>query len=380
MEVFFKDRMPTDFPTGETDVTDADASVATQKKKWVKLNKDTVCALSLALLGDQVFAFISASYTVDWPNGLAYLIIRKELCRKFQPSDGISKLELQKQLTALGMDEFDDPTDLFNKISAIKIAFSNNGSFIDDDTELIPSVVRCIPSVYDQQVMKVMQDQGNAVTLDDIQEVMEGVHCFATAKLNAATKGVGRSGKETALAAFGTALTPTCYKCAGAVGHKANDPKCPLKGKPGNGKHKGTKGGGGGGQRKFTGKCNLCGMKGHMKCDCFELEGNAHKRPTNWKTTRLSPGETGAAAVGNAASLAHEVNFVAVPQKKRKKKSNKVRIDYSFKDAVMNGPVPMFGHMHDDCTCGHHLRRRFEERMNPSSGRTKTTHVNIELI
>lgn len=73
-----------------------------------------------------------------------------------------------------------------------------------------------------------------------------------------------------------------------------------------------------------------------MKCrDCFELEGNGapHKRPNNWKT-RLTPGETGAAAIGNAASLVHEVNFVAVPQKKKKKKCNKVRIDYSFKDAV----------------------------------------------
>lgn len=112
--------LSTNFPNGETDVTDADATVATQKKKkWVKLNKDAVCAFSLALLGDQVFvAFISTSYTVDWPkNGLAYLIIRK-LCRKFQPSDVISKLKLQKQLTALSMDKFDDSTDPFNKIVA----------------------------------------------------------------------------------------------------------------------------------------------------------------------------------------------------------------------------------------------------------------------
>ena len=58
------------------------------------------------------------------------------------------------------------------------------------------------------------------------------------------------------------------------MGHKANDPKCPLKGKPGNGKYKGQ--GGGSGKRKFTGKYNLCGInKGHMKKDCFELDSNA---------------------------------------------------------------------------------------------------------
>ncbi len=35
--------------------------------------------------------------------------------------------------------------------------------------------------------------------------------------------------------------------------------------------------------RKFQGKCNHCGAKGHKEADCWQNEENAHKCPNNWK-------------------------------------------------------------------------------------------------
>mmetsp|Transcript_6852 Transcript_6852/g.13712 ORF Transcript_6852/g.13712 Transcript_6852/m.13712 type:complete len:166 (-) Transcript_6852:717-1214(-) len=39
--------------------------------------------------------------------------------------------------------------------------------------------------------------------------------------------------------------------------------------------------------KKFQGKCNNCGAKGHKEADCWQKEENAHKRPKNWKQRNL---------------------------------------------------------------------------------------------
>ena len=81
----------------------------------------------------------------------------------------------------------------------------------------------------------------------------------------------------------------------GQVGHKANDPKCPMYNK-----NKKT---------KFKGKCNLCGMKGHKEADCFEKDENASKRPKNW-TSKLDR--------ANATTNREELLLMAKDEQQRK--------------------------------------------------------------
>ncbi len=82
-----------------------------------------------------------------------------------------------------------------------------------------------------------------------------------------------------------------CRKC-GKFGHKAQD--CTnLNGSNSNSNGnasnlKGNSTGGNGNSRptnnrKFQGKCNHCGAKGHKEADCWQKEENAHKHPKNWK-------------------------------------------------------------------------------------------------
>ena len=88
LEVLSEDdnELPAD-PNAE-ELTDA-------QRKSVKVNKNAVCAYTMALVGDDVFDIIPESRTTEYPNGLGYLIT-KELEDQFKPEDGTSKLEYLK--------------------------------------------------------------------------------------------------------------------------------------------------------------------------------------------------------------------------------------------------------------------------------------------
>ena len=89
----------------------------------------------------------------------------------------------------------------------------------------------------------------------------------------------------------------------------------------------------------------------------------------------MNGNETGAAAIGNAASLAHEVNLVSIGNAK----PSRVRINYTYSDTAAKGPAPDFSHMRDNCTCGHHLCRNFVQEMCRPVTKTKTTKLKFEI-
>ena len=105
LEVLSEDdnELPAD-PNAE-ELTDA-------QRKSVKVNKNAVCAYTMALVGDDVFDIIPESRTTEYPNGLRHLIA-KEL-NQFKPEDGTSKLEYLNALSAVKRNKESDPAKLFN--------------------------------------------------------------------------------------------------------------------------------------------------------------------------------------------------------------------------------------------------------------------------
>ena len=277
-------------------------TIDTEKVKLIKANTNAVCAYTLSLTGDQVFNYISGAMTSEWPEGLAYLITN-QLYSTFQPSDLISSIEFNARLNAVVFKENDHPNDFFNKLSAIKMEFSTGRQLIPD-TKIIPTVVRCVPAMYDQSVQDCIQANGDSTTLDQLSTLMQNKYRFAVTK-GAIKEQTGAAQGEAVLVAYG-GNDFTCYKC-GQKGHKSNDPKCPLFGKQKRGN--GNQNQGGGNKRKekgkgrFRGTCNHCNKRGHKAKDCWEKPENASNRPEGYSAP--SRQET-----GHAAICATEVNFV----------------------------------------------------------------------
>ena len=93
-----------------------------------------------------------------------------------------------------------------------------------------------------------------------------------------------------------------CNKC-GIMGHMAKD--CRAKANPRQGKHKSLRNNRNKG--RFQGKCHLCHKTGHMKENCFELAKNASRRPRGWKSC-LNGNETSNVALDedDTSSLGRE--------------------------------------------------------------------------
>ena len=262
---------------------------------------------------------ITTAITTDWPDGAAHLITER-LDTQCQPDDQVAKIEIETELAKVIMDTEESPVELFNKLANVRVSFTQPGRPIADD-KFYPTVIRVSPEAYDTAIQSALKD--TAVTLNTIQDVMLETYRFMCARNSAfgaafrdpksysrspiETKSSSKSPTESGLADVAGIV---CYKCK-QPGHKANDPKCPMKGQPyPNGSVRGN-GGGRGYEGKFQGNCNHCGMKYHKSVDCFEKPENANRRPPNWKSKMNTERETNAAAVSGSGTPS-ELNAVAV--------------------------------------------------------------------
>jgi hypothetical protein len=243
------------------------AELSDDQKKRVKANNDAVCAYTMALIGDEVFEIITNCVNEAYPDGVAHMIAT-ELTNEYQPSDGASKLEYLNSLNEVKLAKDDNPACLFNKLSSIKMSFNTVTNPVDEN-DLIMTVVRVAPDCYSETIERTMEEKGNSLTLKHMKEAMNTKFRFLVARGKINESNNKNDGHETVLQAGD--FRGKCFKC-GQVGHKSNDPKCPMY-------NKGKKG-----KAKFKGKCNFCGMKGHKESDCFEKEENASRRPNGWKS------------------------------------------------------------------------------------------------
>ena len=299
-------RVTVNMPANHLDTQLVSGADDRDKIKYIRDNEKAFSAYTLALEGDQVFQLITTAITTDWPDGAAHLITER-LETQCQPDDQVAKIEIETELAKVTMEKEESPVELFNKLANIRVSFTQPGRPFDDD-KFYPTVIRVSPDAYDVSIQNAMKNR--AVTLNSIQDSMLEKYRYMCAKDSAfgrETKSSSKSPTQTGLADVGGIV---CYKCK-QPGHKANDPKCPMKGKPyPNGSGRGN----GGGRKvggKFQGNCNHCGMKYHKSVDCFEKPENASRRPPNWKSKMNTERETNAAAVSGLCTQ-YELNAVAV--------------------------------------------------------------------
>ena len=112
-----------DLPSSE-DAPISDDKQGKNQKLAKYQNVVAVAQLASAFSTDTALLFLYEGMSdANWPNRLAYLMV-KAIKKQYMPNNLISKVELQQELNAVRMKKNDDPAELFNQLSEIKVKFN----------------------------------------------------------------------------------------------------------------------------------------------------------------------------------------------------------------------------------------------------------------
>ena len=103
-------------------------------KNWAKYqNVVAIAQLAMAFSTDTAMPFLHKGMAnQNWPKGVAYLVV-KAIKTQYVPNNLILKVELHQKLNAVRMKKNDDPAELFNQISAIKVKSNKPGQAMIED-------------------------------------------------------------------------------------------------------------------------------------------------------------------------------------------------------------------------------------------------------
>jgi hypothetical protein len=267
---------------GEASMPSSDAvviNIANEQGKMVAKAKErnslAMDNLTVAFETENLFGLIYKTMSTDWPGGLAHEVV-VQLFNKYSPDDRISRVELRSMLNGVSMKNSEDPSVLFEQVSAIQNRYDTDVHHIDEE-ELIAVVMGAAPEKYLSVITCEQRVKGNLMSLYDLEVVMY--------QLWRQTKGsMDQNTTEITLAAF----DGYCYQCK-QKGHKAD--ACPNHGskkKDGsrapNTTGRGGRGGRGNGRdgAQFQGTCRNCGKQGHKESSCWQKEENAGLRPSGY--------------------------------------------------------------------------------------------------
>ena len=111
-----------------------------------KRNETAIACPTMAFINEEQLGYINEAMTTDYPDGLAYLVVR-QLLDKYKPQNTISRMELRHQLNQITMKPNKDPKRLFEKIRTIKNIYNGLNCKIDEE-DLIALVLNVAPEKY----------------------------------------------------------------------------------------------------------------------------------------------------------------------------------------------------------------------------------------
>jgi gag-polypeptide of LTR copia-type len=269
--------------TKEADLPDTEATdVSSDKSKKAARDRNmmAIACLTASFQDDGLLNMIEQSMTMDWPSGLAYVVV-DELFKRYRPVDIISRVEMRTKLNHVSMKAEDDPKTLFDQLASIQSAYNDATRKIDPD-DLIAVVLEKAPEQYKSILTAEQRSKGTKLTLAHLRSCMNDL--YRTRNPNVTSK----NENEVSLAATATKFNGICGYCK-KPGHMARD--CRKK-KSDLNKNDGNK-------SKTLRPCRHCGGK-HMDNKCWELPENAKSRPANWKSKKGN--ETVAVACDNKSS------------------------------------------------------------------------------
>jgi hypothetical protein len=107
-----------DMPASDADVIDTTTDKGKRQRACKARNAVAVANLTMAFETDQLMSLVYQAQTTDWPGGLAHMIVLG-LKERYQPVDMVSMVEMRQAINKVTMKKDDEPTVLFDQISAI---------------------------------------------------------------------------------------------------------------------------------------------------------------------------------------------------------------------------------------------------------------------
>jgi len=174
-------------------------------------NELAMASFSMAFTTEKTMNIVYASCTEEWPDGIAYLVVR-ELMKKYRPLDTISKIEMRQKLTRIKMKKGMDPSILFETLTSIQNQYLGPGKRLPKE-ELIAIILDVATEEYKAILTVERKMKGESLTVEDLENVMSEE--FRQMTRNQAKP--ERTEGEMLLLQF----PGTCYNC-GKSGHRAN--------------------------------------------------------------------------------------------------------------------------------------------------------------
>jgi hypothetical protein len=152
---------------------DQEIDSATESGKRMLLakrkNEMAISSFTMSFTREGIMRLISQSKTKEWPDGLAYLVV-KELNKKYRPIDIISKVEMRQRLNQVVMKKGSDPAEQFETLSSIEDWYGGVGNL--EETDLIAIVLDVATEEYHAILTSEQSHKGNSLTLSDLENVM----------------------------------------------------------------------------------------------------------------------------------------------------------------------------------------------------------------
>lgn len=159
-----------DLPQKEDDVLDETKSDEKRKADARKRNGVAMANLAMSFTTESLMGMIYKAVTTEYPGGLAHLVVQA-LFKKYEPDDKITRVEMRELLAKVSMKANQDPTSLFEQISAIQNRYNNASRKIDEE-DLIAVILKAAPKDY-QAVLTVEQRvKGDKLVLADLESAM----------------------------------------------------------------------------------------------------------------------------------------------------------------------------------------------------------------
>jgi hypothetical protein len=127
--------------------------------------------LTMAFTSKMIMGLVYKAQTEEWPGGLAHLVVAAWSKAKYMPDDVITKVELRQMLSKVKMKKDEEPSILFEELSAIKNRFNKPGQQIPDD-DLIAAVLMAAPKEYVSILTAEQWSKGIALRLTDLESAM----------------------------------------------------------------------------------------------------------------------------------------------------------------------------------------------------------------